>query len=55
MVITMKKAACLQNIFDSRLYRFISFTFYLKPSHKICFTVFTISLKHKVKIFWGKK
>ena len=54
MVITRKKTACLKNIFDSRLYRFISFTFYLKQSHKIFFIVITVSLKQKLKILWEK-
>ena len=54
MVITRKKTACLKNIFDSRLYRFISFTFYLKQSHKIFFIVITVSFKQKLKILWEK-
>ena len=30
-----EKTACLKNVFDSRLYQFIVFTFLQKPLHKI--------------------
>ena len=39
----------MKNIFDSRLYQFILFTFVLKPLHKIFFKIFTVSLKRKAK------
>ena len=43
-VITMKiKTTYLKNIFDLCLYQFIAFTFLLKLSHKIFFTIFTVS------------
>ena len=53
-VITVKKTiyTYLKNIFDSRLYQFIAFTFYLEPSHKIFFITFTVGLKQNVKILW---
>ena len=54
----MKKTTYLKNIFDSRLYQFIAFTFLLKPLHKIFFTIFTVGLKQKVKtakVSWEKK
>ena len=55
-VITVKKTTTtyLKNIFDSRLYQFIVFTFLLKPLHKIFFTIFTVNFKQKVKILWEK-
>ena len=40
----------MKNIFDSRIYQFMLFTFVLKPLHKIFFTIFTVSFKQKDKI-----
>ena len=39
----------LHNV-DSCLYQFVTFTFLLKPLHKMFFTIFTVGLKQKVKI-----
>ena len=44
----------MKNIFDSRLYQFILFTFVLKPLDKIFFTLFTVHSKQKAKILWEK-
>ena len=44
----------MKNIFDSRFYQFILFTFVLKPLHKIVFTNFTENFKQKAKILWEK-
>ena len=42
-----EKTTYVKNNFDSRLYYFIAFTFFLKPLHKIFFTIFTVGLKQK--------
>ena len=42
----------MKNIFDSRLYQFILFTFVLKLLHNFFFTIFTVNFKQKA---CGKK
>ena len=49
-----EKTTCLKNIFDSRLYQFILFTFVFKLLHKIFFKIFTVNFTLKVKILWEK-
>ena len=44
----------MKNIFDSRLYQFILFTFVLKPLHKIFFIIFTVNFKQETQILWEK-
>ena len=44
----------MKNIFDSRFYQFILFTFVLKPLYKIFFTIFTVNFKQKTKILLEK-
>ena len=51
----MKNTTNVKDIFDSRLYQFIAFTFILKPLHKVFFTIFTVGLKQKIKILWEKR
>ena len=53
-VIMVKKTTYLKNIFNSRLYQSMEFTFLLKPLHKVFFTIFTINFKQEVKILWEK-